>query len=76
MDSWGNYTRKNGPWHGHSRVTKNAGDKDRHGEPRTFTTPESLRGLPVIKDLGEWNRAFLAFLVNLPPGTRIVLYWC
>jgi hypothetical protein len=50
-------------------------DKDRYGEPLAFTTPELLREMPAIKDLGQWNRAILAFLVNFPPGTRIVLYW-
>ncbi len=51
-------------------------DKDRYGEPLTFTTPELLREMPALGDICEWNRAVLAFLVNLPPGTRIVLYWC
>ncbi len=51
-------------------------DKDRHGNPLTFTTRELLREMPEIGDLCDWNRAVLAFLVNLPPGTRIVLYWC
>jgi hypothetical protein len=51
-------------------------DKDRYGESLTFTTAEMLRNLPTIDDLCEWNQAILAFLLNLPPDQRIVLYWC
>ncbi len=51
-------------------------DKDRYGNPLTFTPPELLREMPALGDICEWNRAVLAFLVNLPPGTRIVVYWC
>jgi hypothetical protein len=51
-------------------------EKDRYGRPLTFTTPEQVRALRDIQDISEWNRAVLAFLVSLPPGTCIVLYWC
>lgn len=49
---------------------------DRYGNPLTFTTPEALRSLPIPPDLSPWNQAVLAFLLTLPPETRIVLYWC
>ena len=51
-------------------------DKDKYGYPLTFTTPEQLRLLPAIEQISDWNRAILAFLLTLPSGTRIVLYWC
>jgi hypothetical protein len=51
-------------------------DKDRYGEPLTFTTSELLDELPAIEDISQWNRAVLAFLFSLPPETKIVLYWC
>lgn len=49
---------------------------DRRGQPLTFTTPADLRGLRVPDDIDPWNRAVLAFLLALPPETRIVLFWC
>ena len=49
---------------------------DRYGQPLTFTTPELLRSLRAIDESSQWNRGVLAFLLALPPGTRIVLYWC
>lgn len=49
---------------------------DRYGKPLTFTTPEQLQVLPLLEEMSDWNRAALAFLLALPPGTRIVLYWC
>src|SRR5437762_2790894 len=51
-------------------------DQDRYGHPLTFTTPDVLRRLPAIDDISQWNRAALAFLLSLPPSTRIFLYWC
>lgn len=51
-------------------------EKDRYGQPLTFTTPEQLEPLRHVEDIAEWNRAVLAFLLALPPGTRIVLFWC
>ena len=51
-------------------------DKDSYGQPLTFTTPEQLKKLPPIEEINAWNRAALAFLLALPLGTRIVLYWC
>jgi hypothetical protein len=51
-------------------------DVDRSGRPLTFTTPADLRGLRVPDDIDPWNRAVLAFLLTLPPDTRIVLFWC
>lgn len=51
-------------------------DKDRYGNRLTFTTPEQVRALRNIEDMNEWNRSILAFLLGLPDGTRIVLYWC
>jgi hypothetical protein len=51
-------------------------DNDRYGQPLTFTTPERLHSLRTPEDLCDWNRAALAFVLALPPGTRIVLYWC
>jgi hypothetical protein len=49
---------------------------DQYGKPLTFTTPDDLRRLRLADDLTPWNRAVLAFLLALPPGSRIVLYWC
>jgi hypothetical protein len=49
---------------------------DRYGRPLRFTTPADLRQLRVPDDVVPWNRAVLAFLLALPPETRIVLYWC
>lgn len=60
-------------------------DKDRHGRQLTFTTSDKLKALPKIVELSvlaeidqisQWNRAALAFLLALPPDTKIVLYWC
>jgi hypothetical protein len=49
---------------------------DRYDRPLTCTTPEDLRRLVVPDDTAAWNRAIVAFLLALPPDTRIVLYWC
>lgn len=49
---------------------------DRYGQPLTFTTPELLRSIRAIEEFSEWNRAVLAFMLALPPGSRIILYWC
>jgi hypothetical protein len=49
---------------------------DRSGQPLTFTTPADLVHLRIPEELAPWNRAILAFLLALPPDTRIVLYWC
>ncbi|OAI41700.1 hypothetical protein AYO40_02590 [Planctomycetaceae bacterium SCGC AG-212-D15] len=49
---------------------------DRYGKPLTFTTPADLARLAVPDDVVPWNRAVLAFLLGLPPDTRLVLYWC
>lgn len=49
---------------------------DRHGQPLTYTTPADLRRLRMPEDLAPWNRAVLAFLLELPDDARIVLYWC
>jgi hypothetical protein len=49
---------------------------DRQGRPLTFTTQEEARQLRVPDDVSQWNRAVLAFLVTLPAGARIILYWC
>ena len=49
---------------------------DRYGKPLTFTTPEQLRAVQRVDELCQWNRAVLAFALGLPPGSRIVLYWC
>jgi hypothetical protein len=49
---------------------------DRSGQPLTFTTPAEPARLRVPDDIAPWNRASLAFLLALPPDTRIVLYWC
>ncbi len=51
-------------------------DADRSGRPLTFTTPADLARLRVPDDVAPWNRAVLAFLMALPPDTRIVLFWC
>jgi hypothetical protein len=51
-------------------------EADRHGNPLTYTTPARLQGLRPPADLAPWNRAVLAFLLALPPDTRIILYWC
>lgn len=51
-------------------------DADRYGSPLTFTTPLLLERLRQLEDLTPWNRAILAFLLALPPSSRIVLYWC
>ena len=51
-------------------------ETDRYGQRLTFTTPEQLHSIQTIDDLSEWNRAVLAFLLTLPAGTKIVLYWC
>ncbi len=51
-------------------------ENDRYGQPLTFTTPEELESLRHLEDIAQWNRAVLAFLLALPPETRIVLYWC
>jgi hypothetical protein len=48
---------------------------DRYGKTLTYTTPGELRQIVVPEDTAGWNRAALAFLLALPPGTRIVLYW-
>jgi len=49
---------------------------DQYGEPLTYTTPARLQALRTIEDMSEWNKATIAFLLALPPNTRIVLYWC
>jgi hypothetical protein len=46
-------------------------EKDRYGQPLTFTTPSDLRRLEVPPDIGEWNRAVLAFLLALPDEARV-----
>ena len=51
-------------------------DADRNGHHLTFTTPADLRRLVVPDDAAPWNRAVLAFLLALPPDTRLVLLWC
>src|SRR5205807_2669341 len=51
-------------------------EKDRYGNPLTFTTPEQLEAIRDINEISDWNRAVMAFLFALPSGTRIVLYWC
>jgi hypothetical protein len=51
-------------------------ESDRYGEPLTFTTPERLKKLPSLGEISDWNRAALAFILALPPETRLVLYWC
>ena len=51
-------------------------DKDRYGRPLTFTTPEKLEALRDIEEINDWNRAIVAFLLALPPDTKIILYWC
>jgi hypothetical protein len=51
-------------------------DVDRYGQPLTFTSPADLRQLRLPPDLAPWNRAVLAFLLALPPESRIILYWC
>ena len=48
---------------------------DRYGHPLTFTTPEQLRALRTPDDISDWNRAVIAFVLALPPGTPVVLYW-
>jgi hypothetical protein len=53
---------------------------DSRGNPLTFTTPEKLQQsqkiLESIEETSQWNRAAVAYLLSLPPGSRIVLYWC
>jgi hypothetical protein len=49
---------------------------DRYSRRLTFTTPADLRAIRLSQDTAPWNRAVLAFLLALPPGARIVLYWC
>jgi hypothetical protein len=49
---------------------------DRYGEPLTCTTPADLRRLRFPDDLGDWNRAVVAFLLALAPDARVILYWC
>ena len=49
---------------------------DRYDQPLTCTTPRDLRRLVIPDDTAAWNRAIFAFLLALPPDTRIVLYWC
>lgn len=51
-------------------------EKDRYGQPLTFTNSELLGQLPAIDEISEWNRAILTFLLSLPTTTKIVLYWC
>jgi hypothetical protein len=51
-------------------------DKDRYGNPLTFTTPEQVKAISATDDIGDWNKAVMAFLIALPAGTRIILYWC
>src|SRR5438128_745371 len=51
-------------------------ENDRRGDRLTFTTPERVRSLRPVEDLSDWNRAALAFVLSLPPGARLVLYWC
>lgn len=51
-------------------------DQDRYQKPLTFTTPGQLQALKDVEQLSEYNKAAVAFLLNLPPQTRIVLYWC
>ncbi len=49
---------------------------DRYGNRLTFTTPADLGGPIVPDDSVPWNRARLAFVLALPPDSRIVLFWC
>jgi hypothetical protein len=51
-------------------------ETDRHGDPLTFTTPAELQHLRVPDEISPWNQAVLAFLLALPPGARVILYWC
>lgn len=45
---------------------------DRQGNLLTYTTPAHLRSA----EHGPWNQAVLAFLLALPPETRVILYGC
>lgn len=49
---------------------------DARGNALTYTTPQALQQLRVPPDTAPWNRAILAFLLALPPDTRVVLFWC
>lgn len=51
-------------------------ENDRYGNPLTFTTPEQIEALRRVEETSDWNRAAIAFVLALPPGTRIILYWC
>lgn len=51
-------------------------EKDRYGQPLTFTTSEDLRKLQMPDGIAPWNTAILAFLLALPPDCKIILYWC
>lgn len=51
-------------------------EKDRYGQPLTYTTSARIRSLPTVAEISDWNRAVLAFLLALPIDRRIVLYWC
>jgi hypothetical protein len=47
---------------------------DRYGHRLTYTTPAELRWLEVPDDIDPWNKAVLAFLLDLPAYARIVLF--
>src|SRR5262245_19786931 len=51
-------------------------EADRYGNRLTWTTPADLHRLAVPDDTDPWNRAIIAFLLALPPDTRLVLCWC
>ncbi len=49
---------------------------DRAGNRLTYCTPADLGALDVSGEVGQWNRAVLSFLRELPREARIVLFWC
>jgi hypothetical protein len=51
-----------------ARDTRIVAQFDREATPSLVT--------PLSNGVKVWNNAVLAFLVSLPPDSKIILYWC
>lgn len=65
-------------WYGDNGVEKRTNDQ--YGDPLTFVNAGVIqhawdRGDIEVMDLSDWNRASLAFIRELRPNHRIVLWW-
>jgi hypothetical protein len=49
--------------------------EDAYGSPLTFVRAGEFTKLQLPKQSGEWNRAMIMFLCQIPPKTPVVLWW-